>query len=82
MSRSPFHSAREVSRHSLYTTRRSSSGVHSTSSTQRSHTRRSNFEAQIDGRFRRMKESCGKFQDVVRSRHNTKPTYGDALVVL
>ncbi|KAL0741688.1 hypothetical protein Bca4012_083201 [Brassica carinata] len=82
LSESPVRSAREVSRHSPYTARRSSSGVRSTSSTRRAHIRRSNFEAQIDGRFQRMEESRGQLLDVVRSRHNTKPTYGDALAVL
>lgn len=80
--RSPVRSSREASRHSPYTSRRSSSGVRSTSSTRRAYTRRSNFEAQIDGRFQQMEESRGQLLDTVRSRNNPKPTYGDALAVL
>ncbi|XP_056856960.1 uncharacterized protein LOC108817370 isoform X1 [Raphanus sativus] len=82
ISRSPVRSSREASRHSPYTSRRSSSGIRSTSSTRRAYTRRSNFEAQIDGRFQQMEESRGQLLDIVRSRNNPKPTYGDALVVL
>ncbi|CAH8339044.1 unnamed protein product [Eruca vesicaria subsp. sativa] len=67
ISRSPLHSGREVSHHSPYTTRRSSSGVRNTLSTRRAHIRRSNFEAQIDGIFQRMKESRGQLLDVMRS---------------
>lgn len=82
LSRSPVRSAREVSRHSPYAARNSSSDVRSTSSTRRAHTRRSNFEAQANGRFQQMEESRGQLLYVVRSRYNTKPTYGDTLAVL
>lgn len=82
LSLSPVRSAIEVSGHSPYTARRSSSGVRSTLSTRCAHTRRSNFEAQINGIFQQMEESRGQLLDVVRSRYNTKPTYGDALAVL
>ncbi|CAF1913160.1 unnamed protein product [Brassica napus] len=68
LSRSPVRSAREVSRHSPYAARNSSSGVRSTSSTRRAHTRRSNFEAQTNGRFQQMEESRGQLLYVVRSR--------------
>ncbi|VVB14859.1 unnamed protein product [Arabis nemorensis] len=80
-SRSQIRSTREATRHSPYIIRRSSSRGRSTSS-QRTHMRRSNFEAQIDGRFQRMEESRGQLLDVVRSRQSPKPMYGDALVVL
>lgn len=82
LSLSHVRSAREVSGHSPYTVRRSSSGVRSTLSTRCAHTRRSKFETQINGIFQQMEESRGQLLDVVRSRYNTKPTYGDALAVL
>ncbi|CAH8309323.1 unnamed protein product [Eruca vesicaria subsp. sativa] len=39
-------------------------------------------EAHTGGRFQRMEKSRGQLLDVMRSCHNTEPTYGDALVIL
>ncbi|XP_020880737.1 uncharacterized protein LOC9313156 [Arabidopsis lyrata subsp. lyrata] len=77
LSRSP----RETTRHARHSTHATASHARNTS-TRRTHLRRANFEARIDGSFQRMEESRSELLNVVRSRQSSKPTYGDALAVL
>ncbi|CAH2047363.1 unnamed protein product [Thlaspi arvense] len=52
------------------------------STTRRPNRKRINFESQVQTGFERLEESRTSLLDVLRSRHNSKATFGDAVAVL
>ncbi|CAH2069786.1 unnamed protein product, partial [Thlaspi arvense] len=78
---SPTPTTRERVRSSPSRTNRSSLRVRKATTT-RTNRRRIHFETQVQAGFQRLEESRTGLLDVLRSRHNPKATFGDALVVL
>lgn len=78
---SPIPTTNEQAQHSPSRVNRSNLGVRKTA-TRCTNRKRINFETQVKTGFQRLEESRKGLLDVLRSRHNPKATFGDALAEL